>query len=243
MRFNSVLISSFLLVSVGPSLTVCRRTDRRSQPYSGEFTTNFAGAELAIDHGAFYSVIGMFTIPEISSSSSNNSPVSAWVGINGDGTCGDLSLRAGVTIYDSPSGPVYNAWYDWFSQPPINFTSLTFSAGDVIGVAVGAPVNTTYGLVIIENSTKQQATSENISSTHASGLCGQTAEWIVETFPDNPIPNFSPIAFTDVRAYTLDGQTYGPQNATIINLVNVSDTSEVLTSVLVTGDSVTIKHV
>ncbi|KAF8128932.1 hypothetical protein EV363DRAFT_386353 [Boletus edulis] len=119
MRFNSVLISSFLLVSVG--LTDCLRTDRRSRPYSGverltnvrsRNTTNWAGAELGIDNGAFYSVIGTFTIPEISGPSSsliNNSVFSAWVGIDGDGasgTCGDRVLQAGVTIGRSAHGVV-----------------------------------------------------------------------------------------------------------------------------------------
>ncbi|KAF8128740.1 peptidase G1 [Boletus edulis] len=251
MRFNSVLISSFLLVSVG--LTDCRRTGRRSRPYSGvEWLTNvrsrnssnWAGAELGIDNGAFYSVIGTFTIPEISSPSSSG--VSAWVGIDGDGaggTCGDRVLQAGVTIYGDPvNGHIeYDAWYEWFPANAVGFEiSNFFSVGDVIGLVVGAPVNSTYGIAMIENRTKKQAAIANLSSTYA--LCGQTAEWIVEASleDDEPFPNFSPVTFTDVRAYTIGGQTYGPQNATIINITNGS---EYLTSASVSEDSVTIEHV
>ncbi|KAF8128749.1 peptidase G1 [Boletus edulis] len=250
MRFNSLLISSFLLVSVG--LTDCRRTDPRSRSYSGverltnvrsRNSSNWAGAELGIDNGAFFSVIGTFTIPEISGPISSD--VNVWVGIDGDGaggTCGDRVLQAGVTIYGDPANGHFDsyAWFWWFPANAVQFEISNFSVGDVIGLVVGAPVNSTYGLAMIENRTKKQAAIANLSSTYA--LCGQTAEWIVEASleDDEPLANFSPVTFTDVRAYTHDGHTYGPQDATILNILNGS---EVLTSVSVSEDSVKIEHV
>ncbi|KAG6380134.1 peptidase A4 family-domain-containing protein [Boletus reticuloceps] len=245
----SLAARSFLLVSVG--LTDCRRTDRQSRPYSGverltnvrsENSTNWAGAILEKDNGTFFSVIGTFTIPEISGSSQPGlqATAAAWIGLDGRGTCSDALLQAGVSLTATSSGPFYQAWYEWWPDPSNYFTGLTFSPGDVIGLVVGAPVNNTYGLVLIANLNNGQVAIETLSSTHA--LCGQSAEWIVEGFLEDAgsFPNFSPVEFTKALAHTHGGQTYRPQDATISEIVFGN---EVRTSVSVSGDSVTIKHV
>ena len=101
--------------------------------------------------------------------------------------------------------------------------------------------STTSGVATIEDLTNNQTVSKSLTST--SPLCQQNAEWIIEDYStisgeDVPFADFGTVTFTDAEA--TGTRIYTPSGATINN---IEQNGQVLTSVSISGSSVTIKYV
>lgn len=109
------------------------------------------------------------------------------------------------------------AWYEWFPDVSYDFTGIEFAAGDSVTLTVTA-TSTCSGPAIIENNINGQYVAQNLTSGYA--LCQTNAEWIVEDFLEGDetvqFANFGTVTFTDVYATTAEGDSLGPDGATIV---------------------------
>ncbi|EIN07874.1 hypothetical protein PUNSTDRAFT_114298 [Punctularia strigosozonata HHB-11173 SS5] len=207
-----------------------------------EYSSNWAGAVLSSSSGTYKSVTGTFVVPTPSKPSGSRSgtySASAWVGIDGD-TCDTAILQTGLDFTISGSSVSYDAWYEWYPDYAYDFSGISFKAGDSVTVTVTAS-STKSGTAVIKNNTTGKSVSKTISSSSA--LCEQDAEWIVEDFESGgslvPFANFGTVTFTGASAGLSSGTTT-PSGAT---LIDIEQSSSVLTSVSVSGSSVTVKYV
>lgn len=191
---------------------------------------------------------GTFIVPSPSvpdDGGSGQYSAAAWVWIDGD-TCTSAILQTGVdftvsddgtTSYDGTTPSVISvrtsadiafndmtiAWYEWFPDPSYDFTGIQFSAGDSVTVTVTA-ASATSGTAVIENITNGQKVSQSITSS--SPLCQTNAEWIVEDFDEGgfpvPLANFGTVTFTGAQATAEQGDSVGPDGATIFTMVTES---------------------
>ena len=145
---------------------------------------------------------GQFTVPAASvpsSSSSGTYAASVWVGIDGD-TYANAILQAGIDVSVTKSGSgSYDAWYEWYPNNAIDFTSFSFKAGDSISVSITSS-SSTEGTIVLENLSTGESVTQSVSApSSSSALGGQNAEWIVEDFEDNgslvPFADFGTVLF------------------------------------------------
>ena len=133
------------------------------------------------------------------------------------------------------------AWYEWYPDYAYDFSGISFSPGDSVTLTVTAS-STTGGSAVIENNTTGKKVSHAFSGQPA--LCQTNAEWIVEDFEEGsslvPFANFGTVTFTGASATTTSGSTVGPSGST---LIDIEQSSKVLTSVSTTSDSVTVEYV
>lgn len=201
-----------------------------------EYSTNWAGAVLSESAGTWKSVTGTFTVPTPSGSGS----ASAWVGIDGD-TCGTAILQTGLDFTISGGSVSYDAWYEWYPDYAYDFSGITFSPGDTVKLTVTA-TTTKAGSAVIENITKGKTVTKSLTSTAA--LCEQDAEWIVEDYEEGS----SLVAFADFGTVTFTGATATENSGTVVtpaaaSILDIEQSSKILTSVSVSGSSVTVKYV
>lgn len=118
--------------------------------------------------------------------------------------------------------------------------SLSISAGDTIAVSV-ASTSTKAGTAVITNTSTGKSVSKSLTSTYALG--GQNAEWIVEDFEENgslvKLCNFGTVTFTSCVAKTSSSS----ENAASASILDIKQSSVVLTSVTVSGSTVTVSYV
>ncbi|KAE9396581.1 hypothetical protein BT96DRAFT_958154 [Gymnopus androsaceus JB14] len=206
-----------------------------------EYSENWAGAVLVASTATYKAVTGTFTVPTPKSTGgSSEQCASAWVGIDGD-TCGTAILQTGVDFCVEGTEVAFDGWYEFFPADAADF-SISFSAGD--SVTLTATVSsTTSGTLKIVNS-KGTSVSKAVSSS--AKLCETNAEWIVEDFEECegsdcslvPFANFGTVEFTGAAATTSSGSVTAA-GATIIDI----EQSKVLTSVSISGSTVTIEYV
>ncbi|CAD6451846.1 27becd11-8105-4468-8499-544b97ce47bd [Sclerotinia trifoliorum] len=199
------------------------------------YSSNWAGAVLV---GTGYtSVTATFTAPSPSTAGSG----SAWVGIDGD-TCSSAILQTGIDWTKSGNSITYDAWYEWYPDYAYDFTGISISAGDSIKVTVTASSDTT-GTATVNNLTKGKSVTHTFTGGVDGDLCEYNAEWIVEDFEQDgslvQFANFGTVAFTSASA-TQNGKSVGITGAQIIDL---QQSSTVLTSVSTGSDSITVKYV
>jgi len=209
-----------------------------------EYSSNWAGAVYdSYGSGTFKAVTATFTIPKPATpsggSSSTEYSASAWVGIDGD-TCGNAILQTGVDFNVRGSSVSFDAWYEWYPDYAYDFSGISFSVGDSVTITVTA-ATTKSGTAVIKNNSKGTSVSKSITSTSA--LCEENAEWIVEDFESGnslvPFANFGSVTFTNAVATFVNGSTIGPSGATIID---IEQSSKVLTKSSVSSTSVTVSH-
>ncbi|KAF9076595.1 peptidase A4 family-domain-containing protein [Rhodocollybia butyracea] len=207
------------------------------------FSENWAGAVLVASTATYKAVTGTFTVPTPKSTGGSEQQCStAWVGIDGD-TCQTAILQTGVDFCVTGTSVEYDAWYEFFPADSIDFTGISFSAGDSVTVTATV-ISTTEGTLKIENNTKGQTVSKTVSSS--AKLCQTNAEWIVEDFEECegsdcslvPFANFGTIEFTGASATTSSGSV-GPADAQVLDI----EQSSVLTSTTVSGSTITVKFV
>jgi len=202
-----------------------------------DYSSNWSGAVLV--GTGFTSVTGTFTVPTPTTDGSG----SAWVGIDGD-TCGTAILQTGIDWTKSGSSITYDAWYEWYPDYAYDFTGITLAAGNVVTVTVTA-TSLTGGTAVIKNVSTGKSVTHKFSNEASEGsLCEQNAEWIVEDFESGgslvSFANFGTVTFSGASAVQ-SGTSVGVTGATIIDL---KQSSTVLTSVSLSGSSgVVVKYV
>jgi hypothetical protein len=220
-----------------------------NQTNDAEQSSNWAGAVLV--SSGFTEVSGTFTVPspQIPSGGDQSTQycATAWVGIDGD-TCSTSILQTGVDFCIQGSDVSYDAWYEWIPAGSVDFSGISFSAGDSVSVSVVATSKTTGTATITNNSNGQSVTHKFTSSETTSSLCETNAEWIVEDFTLisssgqqslAPFANFGTVTFTDAIAVE-NGNQVDASGANTISLVDGN--GKVLASPSVQGSTVTVTY-
>jgi len=268
MKFTSIILSYTLLtsyVSAAPPRSrstleerIARRAAGRSTrpvEYTEEsitggndtqvsYSTNWSGAVITSPPSGqtFDGVTASFVVPTpkvpTGSSSSGTYSASAWVGIDGD-TYQNAILQTGVDFTISGGKVSYDAWYEWYPDYAYDF-SITISEGDTITATVSS-TSTTAGTAVIENVTTGKTVSKSLTSTSALG--GQNAEWIVEDYEENgslvKLANWGTVTFTGATAKTASSS----EDASSAQILDIKQSGTVLTSVTVSGSTVTDTYV
>lgn len=206
------------------------------------YSSNWAGAVL-IGNG-YTTVSGEIIVPVPKAprggSSFTNYCASAWVGIDGD-TCGTAILQTGIDVCIQNGATSYDAWYEWYPDYSHQFSDIQISPGNVIKMRVDA-TSKSSGSATIENISTNTSVIHDFSTGFGGNLCEFNAEWIFEDFSINtglaPFADFGTVTFTNAVASS-GWSTYGPLDATIMDIYQ----DQVLTSVSVTDNTVTISHV
>lgn len=267
MKLNIIAVSYALLASAalaapyGQSSSletrVARRIGRSTKPLQRievfkdgsnetqvDYSSNWSGAVLTSPPSGqkFEEVTATFVVPTpkvpSGSSSSGSYAASAWVGIDGD-TYQNAILQTGVDFTISNGRVSFDAWYEWFPDYAYDF-SIDISAGDTITATVTSTSNTA-GTAVIENVTTGQKVTKALTSSSALG--GQNAEWIVEDFEEGSslvnLADWGTVTFTGASAKT-GRVSVTPAGADIID---IQQDGSVLTSVSVSGSTVTDKYI
>ncbi|EIW87320.1 hypothetical protein CONPUDRAFT_116513 [Coniophora puteana RWD-64-598 SS2] len=224
----SVAVASPLTGGVPTNVKVLSAED----PAYEQLNSNWAGAVLRKDGGTFQAVTGSFKVPKPTGEGS----AAIWVGVDGM-DCGVI-LQTGVDASIKGGQVSYSSWYEWFPDPSYTFDNIDFAAGDDVTLTATTH-STTTGTVTIENKTKNQKVTKDVSSTSA--LCQKNAEWIVEDYSSGGLvefDNFGTVTFTSATATTGSGSV-GPDGATI---VDIAQNGTQLTQSSVANGQVTIKH-
>ncbi|KAL9095562.1 MAG: hypothetical protein Q9165_001994 [Trypethelium subeluteriae] len=275
MKFTTALIASLLSASevFAAPRTLARREQhekrlagaRGSRPFraanvTGEVdgpseqqatttSTNWAGA--ALDSSGFTGVQGTFTVPSVSTPPGGNSgtaySASAWVGIDGY-TCSSAILQTGLDFTIQNGRVSYDAWYEWYPANAVDFSGISFSAGDSVKLTIVA-TSKTSGTATIQNLSKGTSVSHTFSGQSGT-LCETNAEWIVEDFEEIsggqaeqvPFADFGTISFSSATA-TKSGSTVGVSGADIIDMTSSNGGSTVASASLSGASGVTVKYV
>ncbi|KAM3554725.1 hypothetical protein MY1884_005986 [Beauveria asiatica] len=192
--------------------------------------------------GSWTRVSGAWTVPEISlraSQSDDDQPsLVQWIGIDGDGCKSGALIQGGSGSQIDSNGKQENyAWFEFVPAPLRTFT-MNVGAGDQMS-----------GLVTADSPRSGNVTINNISTGQSmhfyfadggAGLCGTSAEWILEDLTSLPSRNLEPFAdfpdthFTDCQASTSAGQSAGPGT----NDVNLAQHGRTLCTGQIAGSSV-----
>jgi hypothetical protein len=268
MKFASVILSYALLssyVSAAPPRSrstleerISRRAGRRStrpvefteasiaagNETQVSYSTNWSGAVITSPPSGqtFDGVTASFVVPTpkapTGASSSGSYSASAWVGIDGD-TYQNAILQTGVDFTISNGKVSYDAWYEWYPDYAYDF-DITISEGDTITATVSS-TSFTAGAAIIENVTTGKTVSKSLTSTSALG--GQNAEWIVEDYEEGSslvkLVNWGTVTFTGATAKTATTS----ENAASAQILDIEQNGKVLTSVSVSGSTVSDTYV
>lgn len=255
MKFSVTILAQALLAAStfavphggGLSKRLARRATRRSShpqiPASGDtegpegsnvqYSSNWSGAVLTSppSGSTFTSVSAQFTVPNPKSVDGKAGAASAWVGIDGD-TYQNAILQTGLDFNVDASGAVsYDAWYEWYPNPSVDFSGISFKAGDNVAISVVAP-STTHGVATIHNLSSGQTVHRNMTApSSSSALGGQNAEWIVEDFESNgslvSFCNFGTVTFSDATAGLSSGSSVGTDGSV---LMDIRQNNKILTS-------------
>jgi hypothetical protein len=212
-----------------------------------QYSSNWAGAVITSPPSGqtFKAVSGQFNVPTPSAPPSGGSgsySASAWVGIDGD-TYSAAILQAGVDFTANSDGSTsYDAWYEWYPDYAYDFTDFSFTAGDEISVSITS-TSSSRGKVVLENLTTGQSVSKSLSAPSSSShLGGQNAEWIVEDFDEGG----SQVSFADFGTVTFSSCTAKTASETLTasgaSAIDIRQNGQVLTSVSISGSSVTVTY-
>jgi len=137
---------------------------------------------------------------------------SYWVGIDGATECvGRASLRAGVDTFWDGGMRSYNAWYEWYPEPVVDFANFTVGPGDVVRVTASAG-GKGEGEVRMERLAgcgrdaavlAEASMSWSGQEEEDEALCLAEAAWVVEDFSLASMPGV-PVALANVTAVTLE---------------------------------------
>jgi len=216
-----------------------------------QYSSNWAGAVITSPPSGqtFNAVSGKFNVPTPSApdGSSGSYSASAWVGIDGD-TYTAAILQAGIdftatTNDDGSTSTSYDAWYEWYPDYAYDFSDFSFTSGDEISVSITAS-SSSAGKVVLENLTTGKTVSKSLTApSRSSHLGGQNAEWIVEDFDEGgsevSFADFGTVTFSSCAANTAS-ETLTASGATAID---IKQSEEVLTSVSISGSTVTVTYV
>jgi len=172
-------------------------------------------------NGFVNSVTGSWVIPTLTGSSSQNTYVAAWVGIDGF-SASDATVEQIGTEMDYSNGVQSNyAWVEFYPRPARIITGLTIGNGDSFKASVTYDGGSLFAMSITDLTTGQ-----SYSRTYNAAAQLQSAEWVVEApstsqvlpLANFGILNFSNAQFTDNTGapYAIDGR--GPGTYEMISL-------------------------
>ncbi|QKX58219.1 uncharacterized protein TRUGW13939_05340 [Talaromyces rugulosus] len=223
-------------------------SNKADQVSSSSTSNNWAGAVL-VDTG-FTAVSGKIIVPTpkvpADGDDSTQYCATAWVGIDGD-TCQTAILQTGVDFCIQGSDTSFDAWYEWIPANSVDFSGISFGAGDEIEMSVVADSKKTGKATITNNSNGQSVTHSFTTDETTSSLCETNAEWIVEDFTLiqggqqslAPFANFGKVTFTEASA-TKGGSKVDATGADTITLVDESGNK--LATPEVDGSTVTVTY-
>ncbi|KAK4129125.1 concanavalin A-like lectin/glucanase [Parathielavia appendiculata] len=192
----------------------------RRDPIS--YSSNWCGAsQRATRQDGISSVVGYFTVPDLTLRPGQPAPqaAAAWVGIDG-AECNSTLLQAGVTtIVNSNGGQSASAWWEWYPETAFNIEGLRVRPGDWMSVNITTR-DASSGTVVITN--VQRGYSVTLQINNGPKLCRLDAEWILEAFYDSgqqvPFARFSDLWFVESGATTVAGKNIGIDGATMVHI-------------------------
>jgi len=205
-------------------------------------STNWSGyaALPASGNGKFTDVIGSWTVPIVTGTSTVNTYSAAWVGIDGDGS--NTVEQIGTSQDFTGGSAKYYAWYEMYPKFPVTLSNFAVNPTDMINAEVS-----TDG--------KGNFTLKMTSSTGASALIKQksntaklkSAEWVMEAPSSSggvlPLSSFGSINFAGASA-TYNGKagniTTSSGKFDMINMVNSSGGAKATTTPTTDGTSFTV---
>ncbi|KAJ3807767.1 peptidase A4 family-domain-containing protein [Lentinula aff. lateritia] len=205
-----------------------------------KYSTNWAGViiESSPSGQNFTTVTGTFVVP---SPTGSDGAASAWVGIDGD-TASQSILQAGVDFKINGGKVSYDSWYEWYPNYAYDFSNFAISAGNTITIPVHSASPTTGTVTLTIQSTGKSVSQSLTAPSSSTALKGQNAEWIVEDYEQNgslvSFANFSTVTFSGASAST-SSKTVTPNTGV---KVNIEQNGKLLTSIMESSTSVTVKH-
>jgi hypothetical protein len=158
---------------------------------------------------------------------------SSWVGIDGDGSSGDV-LQAGcdadIKHSDGHEHIQYNPWWEWWPGGSYWITNMPAKAGDkflcwVQCIDLLAGVKPKSGLILLFNLSQAYAMFFGATAPSGTTLQGNCAEWILEALtlgsdPGPELAKYTTVKFTGCAAVTVKAKTLYPDEGNTIDMVN-----------------------
>lgn len=165
---------------------------------------------------------------------------SAWIGIDGQESCTDISnpglWQAGVDSMIEDGTLSFYAWYEWYPADTVVIDLGDISAGDLISMNLTASSGT-KGTIVMENTSTGKSFTKTVTSDNE--MCLDTVEWIMEdvTSDDSSsgLAAFDTLTFAD-SVWVTDKGTYTA--ADVNQHFEITDR----TSTSVSGEEVVIKY-
>ncbi|KAI1477415.1 concanavalin A-like lectin/glucanase [Daldinia eschscholtzii] len=187
-------------------------------------------------------------IPAVNETGKHAYQGTAWIGIDGYNktVCPEGLWQAGVmTSHHALTGEIwFQAWYEWYPDPPVFVDIGDISAGDIINVALNAPTPT-QASVVLENQSTGRGFNQTVNLTRP--LCLSSAEWIVERAYTLSglvgLIDFGTETISDIT-YTVGDELHTsiPDDVTIINIINDEDNNVQQTSTEVSGNTIKVTY-
>ncbi|RDW84855.1 hypothetical protein BP6252_02445 [Coleophoma cylindrospora] len=190
------------------------------------------------------SVSGTFAVPAPSVPSGQPDgeyTSSIWLGIDGVNNTNAI-LQAGIDITITKAGDhtgyVFDAFYEWYPNYAVDFTSFSLTAGDVIAIDI-TTTSSTSGVIVLENVTTGQSITQSVNAPSSSApVRGTSAEWVVENFEGLGaalnFSDFGSVMFENCAAGT-SSESWGISDASLVRMKTLGGT--VLTGVEILGSS------
>lgn len=211
--FFSAISSGVAVASPGPHPNIPIRLSTSSN-WSGYAVESSLSSPT---RGWAGSLKGTWTVPALSCSSSKNTYVAIWVGIDG---YSDNTVEQTGTEQQCVNGVQQNyAWVEMYPHPMQQISSIAVSVGDVFTASVTYNGGNSY-TISIKDTTKGQGYSNSYRvSSH-----DQSVEWVVEAPYSGgilPLANYGTIKFTSAQftiygsttTYAIDGRGSGTYDA------------------------------
>ncbi|KAI1808974.1 concanavalin A-like lectin/glucanase [Daldinia bambusicola] len=187
-------------------------------------------------------------IPTVNETGKHAYQGTTWIGIDGYNktACPKGLWQAGVmTSHHALTGEIwFQAWYEWYPDPPVFVDIGDISAGDIIKVALDAP-SPTQASVVLENQSTGRGFNQTVTLTQP--LCMSSAEWIVERAYTVTglvgLIDFGTETISDIT-YTVGGELHTsiPDDVTIVNIINDEDNNVQQTSTEASGNTVKVTY-
>jgi hypothetical protein len=193
-------------------------------------------------------VSGGWTVPTVTDPGGGSGlvPVCAtWIGIDGwteENSLATDIVQAGTT---SLVGSAF-AWWEWYSEDPVQIDNFAVSPGDVIYCTIRALSQREAAFYLVNETTRVAVLFPGRPTRETTkGLLGACAEWIVElpqgTFNGHPLElaNFGSVTFDYCVAYGATGPILYPGPSELLTMVDASNYPLATPSVLA-DDSIRI---
>ena len=171
-----------------------------------------------------YGIYGAWTIPAVQVPPGDANFLywsSIWIGLDGGNASGSQDcLQAGTeqdigdpSVYEDPNWPFpYYCWYQWYPGSPVGVTNFPVTPGQTVLVLITSSVGGQGANVQFLNLNSGVFTSVVFFAPGATRLVGDSAEWILEAYP-NLLPDFGIVNMTHTFGCTENGDTLVPNGS------------------------------